>query len=456
MPIKAETLPILKGQSKKTAPAPKKPARKILSAVHGGLIKARLETDKLFSLLKTQAFYEKPIPQYHRIIFYLGHLEAYDGRLLAEALNLKPFNRELDKLFSTAARFPHENPVDWPSHLPFLDEIYSYSDRMRRALDQKIEALTHQPLEIGSERDENSLETLLSAAVEYRLLHAEILTTLIHQIPSNWKISQPQLQLAAQAPVDFQMVEIPEGNVRLGFKNDKTRFTFVWDNEKISHTVALPAFKIDRYKVTQSQYLQFVQAGGYKNPRWWTSEDWDWKCAQGLQHPLFWKNHGGRWYYRSMFNEIPLPPDWPVFVSHAEASAYANWAGKALPTEAQWQRAAYGGARDFEKPYPWGFDNPAMEHGYFTSRRWDPFPVSSFPRNQSTYGVAGLIANGWEWTCTLLEAAPGLSTPFSDGTRYVLKGGSHRTAGALLRRSFRGSSHPRSGYAYTGFRCVSR
>ena len=121
-------------------------------------------------------------------------------------------------------------------------------------------------------------------------------------------------------------------------------------------------------------------------------------------HPLFWRQTGDGWRYRAMFEEIPLPLDWPVYVSHAEASAYAAWAGKRLPTEAEWQRAAYGSRESAEREFPWGDATPGPQHGYFDFERWDPSPVNAFPAGASAFGVEGLLANGWEWTASSFRA----------------------------------------------------
>jgi formylglycine-generating enzyme required for sulfatase activity len=167
---------------------------------------------------------------------------------------------------------------------------------------------------------------------------------------------------------------------------------------------------------------------------------------------VFWKLHQTKWLYRSMFEEIPLPLDWPVYVSHAEASAYARWSGKRLPTEAEWQRAHCGTA---EKLGP--------EHGYFDFARWDPFPVNAFPENRSAFRVEGMLANGWEWTSSLFEPFAGFksfpfyegySANFFDGKHYVIKGGSTRTAGSMLRPTFRNWFQAHYQYVYAGFRCA--
>jgi gamma-glutamyl hercynylcysteine S-oxide synthase len=171
-----------------------------------------------------------------------------------------------------------------------------------------------------------------------------------------------------------------------------------------------------------------------------------------------------------MFSEIPLPGDWPVWVSHAEAKAYAKWAGKSLPTEAEWQRAAYsiprgeeGGTED--RMYPWGNEAPTFAHGNFDFARWNPAPVNAFPAGRSGFGVHDMLGNGWEWTATEFRPFPGFeafpfyrgySADFFDGKHFVMKGGSPRTAACMLRRSFRNWFQGHYQYMYTGFRCVSR
>jgi formylglycine-generating enzyme required for sulfatase activity len=165
-----------------------------------------------------------------------------------------------------------------------------------------------------------------------------------------------------------------------------------------------------------------------------------------------------------MFDEIPLPLDWPVYVSHAEASAYARWAGKVLPSEAQWHRAAYGTPDGPERPYPWGAQPPSPQRGNFDFHRWDPVSVGSFEKGQSAFGVLGLLGNGWEWTSSVFGPFPGFerfsfypgySADFFDDKHYVMKGGSPLTAACMLRRSFRNWFQPHYPYVYAGFRCVS-
>ena len=213
--------------------------------------------------------------------------------------------------------------------------------------------------------------------IEHRLMHAETLAYMLHQLPFEQKGREAQTPVSGAGPARTELVEIVAGRATLGIARDESAFG--WDNEYQVHTVDVPAFAIDRYKVTNREYLKFLEAGGYRDRGLWSPADWDWKNKYGIEHPLFWMNTSGGWHYRAMFEQLPLPLDWPVYVSHAEASAYAAWAGKRLPTEAEWHRAAYGTKEGPERDFPWGSQPPGPEHGYFDFARWDPSPVNAFP-----------------------------------------------------------------------------
>ena len=160
---------------------------------------------------------------------------------------------------------------------------------------------------------------------------------------------------------------------------------------------------------------------------------------------------------------MPLPLDWPVYVTQLEAEAYAKWLGKSLPTEQQFHRAAYGQTSVGNRQCPWGHKAPTHENGNFDFKRWDPEPVRGTPAGDSAFGVSQLVGNGWEWTCTPFgpfpgftprPTYPGYSANFFDGEHYVLKGGSPRTGARLLRRSFRNWFRRDYPYVYATFRCV--
>lgn len=387
---------------------------------------ARKRTDELFELLTPDALYCRPIPERHRLIFYLGHLEAFDWNQIARnALGVPSFHPEFDQLFEFGidppiGREPEDQPSDWPT----VDEVRAYNGRVRRSIDDLLE---------------RAPEPIVHVALEHRLMHAETFAYLLHNLRYDQKLPAATPRLHSAGSSQPAMIDIPEGVATLGQRAGE----FGWDNEFDQHRVRVPRFAIAKYKVTNGQYLDFVRDGAAP-PHFWT------------------KRHGG-WFYRGMFAEIPLPLNAPVYVTHQEAGAFARWTGKALPTEAQFHRAAYGTASGEERTYPWGADRPEAHHGNFDFHDWDPIDVDSNATGDSAFRVSQLVGNGWEWTSTLFGPFPGFepfpfypgySKNFFDAEHYVLKGASPRTDSCFLRRSFRNWFRPDYPYVYASFRLI--
>ena len=420
------------------------------------LKQARRQSDELFSIVKPEFLYERPIAERHRIVFYIGHLEAFDWNLLRKrVLRVESFKPEFDRLFAfgidpIGGGLPSDQPKDWPAIESVRDYIAAARGRIDDALSTQSSA-------------EKDVDLLLNVAIEHRLMHVETLAYMLHQLPHDHKLRPPHRPALITNPAAPAMTEVPSGLATLGMARNAMQFG--WDNEYEIHTVEVPAFAIDRCMVTNRQYLDFISVGGYQNQALWTQPDWQWKTSNSIQSPVFWVRTGDGWDYRTMFDEIPLPMEWPVYVSHAEASAYARWAGKSLPTEAQWHRAAYGTPENQERTYPWGDADPTPSKGNFDFYNWDPTPVGAFPQARSSFGNLDMLGNGWEWTSTVFQPFPGFeafpfypgySADFFDGKHYVIKGGSARTAASMLRRSFRNWFQPHYQYVYAGFRCVTK
>jgi ergothioneine biosynthesis protein EgtB len=434
-------------------------AVRIRHDLHTRLLGARAQTDDLFRIVRDEAIYDRPIPERHRIIFYLGHVEAFDWNLLAQrAFGLQTTHRTFDDLFAfgidpVGGGLPSDGPKDWPER----GEVDRYNHRLRKGLDKAIEHALARP-----EEGHPHLIPMLEVAIEHRLMHAETLAYMLHRLPTDRKIRGP-IAAAGTAAFKSRLVEIPAGRATLGLKY-ATGDEFAWDNELDTHAVDVAGFAIESGNVTNQDFLRFMQAGGYENPLLWSKEAWEWKEKEGLEHPAFWRRDGNLWMYRAMFGEIRLPLYWPVYVSHAEAAAYAKWLGRALPSESQFHRAAYGTPDGWsERAYPWGDDAPSARHGNFDFKQWDPAPTGSHPEGASAFGVHDLVGNGWEWTRTPFAPFPGFvpmpfypgySANFFDGKHYVMKGGSPRTAACMLRRSFRNWFQPHYPYVYATFRCV--
>ena len=411
---------------------------------------ARAESGRLFDVVAPTALYERPIPERHRIAFYLGHLEAFDGNLFrSNAAGLEPFHPEYDQLFAFGidpvdGGLPVDQPEDWPA----IDEIHGYNALTRKSLDEFLPEF----LARGETLCGYPAATLVETAIEHRLMHLETLSYMLHQLPLSQKIRPRRAETSSETPGAFsaRSVAVAAGEARLGLASSAE--TFGWDNEFVAHRVAVPAFSIEKYKVTNGEYLAFSEAGGYRDRDYWAAGDWDWKQRERISHPALWKPVGGQWRYRTMFDEVPLPLDWPVYVSYAEASAYARWAGKRLPSETEWHRAAFGDGE------------PDMRaEGNFDFKSWDPVPVHDSRQSAGAFGAVGMTGNGWEWTGTPFAPFPGFrafpfypgySANFFDGQHLVMKGASARTAASMARPSFRNWFQRHYQYVYAGFRCV--
>jgi gamma-glutamyl hercynylcysteine S-oxide synthase len=399
------------------------------------LDETRERTDALFGIVRSDSWYERPIPERHRIVFYLGHLEAFDWNLLGRyALDRHSFQPEFDKLFAFGIDPPPgQLPCDMPSDWPSLEEVGRYKRRTRDAIDDLIDEVPEQ---------------LLHVAIEHRLMHAETLAYIFHQLPYDRKTAPEQEQPAESVGArEHWMIDIPRGVAELGMKGDG----FGWDNEFDAHQVETPAFSMAKYKVTNGEYLDFVR--------------------QGAPAPFFWAQRGGEWFQRGMFAEFALPLDWPVYVTYEQAQAYAEWRGASIATEAQFHRAAClaAGVSDGTGLNGAGLNGAGMNgggahvgvDGNFDFRRWDPVPVQA--HDSAAAVPSQLVGNGWEWTSTAFAPFPGFSpfpfyenysAPFFDGQHYVLKGASPMTAARLARPSFRNWFRPAYPYLYATFRLV--
>jgi hypothetical protein len=364
-------------------------------------------------MVRPGSLYSRPIGERHRIVFYLGHMDAFDWNLMARyALDVPAFHPEFDRLFAFGidpppGELPNDQPTDWPG----LADVAHYQQRTRETIDQLLDDVPEQ---------------LLRVAIEHRLMHAETLAYMLHQLEYGKKVAphqgRPGWRPAGGGIGRTEFLPIPAGPANLGLAPGGA---FGWDNEFQAHTVEVPAFSVAQHKVTNGEYLEFVR--------------------QGADPPFFWADRGAGWLFRGMFSEYPLPLDTPVYVTHEQAAAYARWRGRRLPSEAEYHRAACQAPRSSNLNF----------------RYWDPISVTA--DDDGTPRPMQLAGNGWEWTSTVFAPFPGFtpfpfypnySEPFFDGAHYVLKGASPRTAECFLRPSFRNWFRPSYAYVYATFRMV--
>ena len=419
----------------------------------------RSRSAELFALVSDEAYYSQPIALRHPIAFYEGHLPGFSfNALVKKALGQPPVDPRLENLFARGID-PHESSeagagrIQWPSR----NAVRAFADEADRRV---IDALAHAELDQPGHPLLDRSEAVF-AILEHEEMHQETLLYMWHRLPFDQKKAPAGYRPRSGGAVPAQeWVDVPAGPATLGTSRENV--VFGWDNEHPDLRVAVEPFSIERHDVTNARFMDFVEGGGYDEPKWWTADDWQWIQSEQRRHPLFWERHDNSWFWRGMFELIPLPPAWPVYVSLAEASAFARWQGTRLPTESEFQRAAYGSPSG-ERVHPWGDQAPAREFGVFDFSSWDPEPAGSHPGGASAWGIEDLVGNGWEWTGSVFAPFPGFSVlpsypeysaDFFDGQHFVMKGGSPATARELLRPTFRNWFRARYPYVYATFRCV--
>jgi iron(II)-dependent oxidoreductase len=419
----------------------------------------RARTARLFDVLTPGTLYAQPIAQRHPIVFYVGHLPGFSlNTLVKRGLGWPGFDDRLERLFARGID-PDEEGHDasaftWPDRATVDAFVYEADARVRDALTRGDLDQPGHPLMDRAEA--------VYAILEHEAMHQETLLYMWHRLPHDTKRAPADYRVeTTPGPLAQADVAVPAGEARLGA--ERGAIAFGWDNEFPGPIVPVPAFRVHRLNVTNGDFLAFVEDGGYRDQRWWSAPDWSWLQEEGRDHPIFWERRDGAWAWRGMFEYLPLPHAWPVYVSYAEASAYAKWAGRRLPTEAEFQRAAFAAPDGSWRQHPWGDAAPAPEHGVFDFTGWEPEPVGTRPDGQSAWGVHDLVGNGWEWTSTVFGGFPGFtpipsypeySADFFDEAHMVLKGASPATARELLRPSFRNWFRPRYPYVYATFRTV--
>ena len=413
----------------------------------------RAATRRFFDETLTPGAYSaRPIGLRHPFVFYEGHLAAFGVLKIREALGRPPLDVGLEVLFERGIDPPVEGGAPPAARWPERATVSAYVSLADAAVE---EALASGACDAHG--------AAVSTVLEHELMHQETLRYMLHRLPYADKrepADAPAVETAGGARRGAG-VRVPEGVATLGAHKDE--IPFGWDNEFPRTCRMVPAFTIAALPVTNGEFLEFVEAGGYSDPSLWREGDAAWLASHGISHPPFWRRQGNAWFWIGQFGLVPLPPAWPVWVSHAEASAYARWKSGRLPTEAEFHRAAFGTPDGPERTFPWGDAAPAPENGNFGGHRDDPVPAGSRPAGASAWGVHELIGNGWEWTSTPfapfegfapMPTYPRYSADFFDGRHFVLKGASPATPAALLRRTFRNWFQPRYPYVFAKFRCV--
>jgi gamma-glutamyl hercynylcysteine S-oxide synthase len=376
-------------------------------------------------------------------IWELGHVAWFQEYwVLRRALGGAPTRPDADALWDSA-KVPHA--TRWGLPLPARSETLEYLDTVR---DRVLAALARAD---GNVAPSLLYFTLLS--VFHEDMHGEAFAytrqTLGWPAPrlsgGGDPASDPGRHAAGPLPGD---VEIPGGTWRLGAERQPPPL-FVFDNEKWAHEVELRPFRIARAPVTQADFAAFLDDGGYRRRELWTEDGWTWREHDGAQHPVYWRHNPDAGWERRVFDRwvpIAAQPHRPVIhVSAHEAEAWCRWAGRRLPTEAEWDRAAAG--------------SPFDARANLDLRLGDTADVAAFPESDSAAGCRQMTGNVWEWTASAFLPYPGFERdPYAEysepwfGDHRVLRGGCFVTRARLLRPGWRNFYTPDRRDVWAGFR----
>ena len=416
-------------------------------------------SDGIFALFASGLYHKRPIPLRNPLFFYEGHLPAFAYiQICRGVLGAPALHERFDALFARGIDPADEAAVPDLGALASRDEVRQYRNLVRARLREVLATA-----DVSPSAPERLMKggQIFHLVLEHELMHHETLMYMLPELEAVNKRPPPASAEPEAGPAgdSEHTVHVPAGQAVLGAARGS--LPFGWDNEFERTVVDVPAFTIDACPVSNAGFLEFLRAGGYQQQRLWSDEGWAWVQRGPRERPHRWLPAAGGFRLRDTFEVIDLPPSWPAQVTHAEASAYARWRGARLPSEAEWQRAAYG---DGEGPYPWGAAPPTEAHGNFGFRHRSRTPVGSFPAGRSRWGVLDLLGNGWEWTSTAFGPLPGFavepaypvySADFFDGKHYVMKGGGPFTDPSLLRPSFRNWFFWDYPYVDSAFRCVT-
>ena len=371
-------------------------------------------------------------------LWEIGHVAWFQEKwCLRHLAGRAPLRADADRLFDSAA-IAHD--TRWHLAFPGRRDVLGYVEGVLASVEEQLAALPR------ADADTRYFHLL---ALYHEDMHGEafVYTRQTHGYPPP-RSAAPRGNGGGPCPGD---VEIEGGSWRMGADPGEG---FLFDNESRAHTVEVRPFRMARAPVTQADFRAFVEDDGYRRRELWTAEGWSWRVNAAAEAPLYWKRQGEAWLRRHYDRWVPLEEHLPVhFVNAHEAEAWCRWAGRRLPTEAEWECAA-GLAR-----FPWGDDAATAERAQLDLTADGPCEVGAHPAGDSRHGVRQMIGNVWEWTATTFEPYPGFEAgPYAEysapwfGWQRVLRGGAFATRARLLRNTWRNFYTPDRRDVLAGFR----
>lgn len=402
-------------------------------------------------------------PKMHLIeppIWELGHVGwFYELWILRYLDKAEPLIKGRDSIYDS---FNVSYKLRWDHPFPSKAETLDYvAEVLKRCID-RLKSRTPSEEEIYFYRMATFHEDMHS---ENLLL---ILQTLEYPRPSLSGVFGNGFSVEIERDFELHDVKIPGGTFLLGATRDTS---FVFDNEKWAHPVEVSPFRISATPVINTEYQVFVESGGYHTRKYWGKRGWEWRRRECAEYPIFWQREpDGTWCERRFESVAPLNPYHPVIhVNWYEAIAYCAWAGRRLPTEAEWELAASAepspdgkGIKERKRKYPWGEMPPSPDRANLDSLHMGCIDVRALPAGDSAFGCRQMIGNVWEWTSDVLAPFPGFEAdPYKEysepyfGKKKVLRGGAWPTRSRLIRNTWRNFYIRHRRNVFAGFRTVA-
>ncbi len=435
--------------------------------IEGELVGARARAMALLEPLSEVHLRQQHSPLMSPLLWDLAHIGNYEDQWLVRALGAAGLGPEHDEIYD-AFRHPRRDRPNLAMLGPEAARRYLHAVR-----DRALDLLRRASFDGGDPLQHDGFVYGMVIQHEHQHIETMLATLQLMALPGyRPALIEPEPRVGAAGPRTAAATVLPaevliEGGPFVMGTDDEP---WAYDNERPAHEIDLSPFWIDTTPVTNGAYLQFMEADGYRDPRWWSPTGWTWRDEAELCHPQFWLgvNDRGRAVRRNRFGwDEELPLDEPVqHVCWYEADAYARWAGQRLPTEAEWEKAAsWDPVTSTKHRYPWGDLEPETRHANLAvsgRHSYGPSPVGSRPDGVSPNGCHQMVGDVWEWTASDLVAWPGFRAfPYREysevfwGPEYkVLKGGSWATHPSAVRTTFRNWDYPIRRQIFSGFRCA--
>lgn len=407
----------------------------------------------------------------------IGHLAWFQEFWVLRHLGKQPtILKDGDKLYDSA-RVAHDTRWDLP--LLERDATLAY---MSQVLERVIEQASHESRTLR-ETDDYDQDYFMNLVLLHEQMHDEAITytrqTLSYPPPAisiavrhtDDVAGANSVQSPKQEPALTQSAsylegdaQIPGGAFSLGSASEQA---FAFDNEQPAYEVEIDPYAISKTAVSNGAFKHFVEDGGYGRSELWTPAGWHWRTGVSAEHPVYWlRERNGSWLRRNFDQWVTLDEGLPVIhVNWYEADAYCRWAGRRLPTEAEWEMAACAepaherGSTTRKRRYPWGDDAPTLARANLDWGARGCVPVDALPSGDSAFGCRQMIGNVWEWTASSFKPYPGfVAGPYKEysapwfGDHKVLRGGCWVTRSLLIHNTYRNFYPPDRRDVWAGFR----